>query len=268
MKDALMLATSQAITTPALELPAPRAASLRRWNVGLGLVHALQAVAILALATAFTLPVTATYLSGPPGSPAGAPTTLFDLSVSWGVALFLLLSAAFHWLVAAPGVFGRYTAGLEAGHNYFRWAEYSLSSSVMIVLIAMLTGISDIAALIGIFAANAAMIFFGAVQERYERPGGSLWPFWLGCVVGIAPWLAVGVYLWSPGSAAEPPAFVYAIFLSLFVFFNIFALNMLLQYRRVGRWTSYVFGERAYFVLSLVAKSALAWQVFAGTLAG
>jgi hypothetical protein len=86
--------------------------------------------------------------------------------------------------------------------------------------------------------------------------------------VGIAPWLAVGVYLWSPASAAEAPGFVYAIFVSLFVFFNIFALNMWLQYRRIGRWTSYLFGERTYLLLSLVAKSALAWQVFAGTLAG
>ena len=55
----------------------------------------------------------------------------------------------------------------------------------------------------------------------------------------------------SPGSTAEPPAFVYAIFVSLFVFFNIFALNMWLQYRRVNRWKSYLFGERAYFMLSL-----------------
>jgi len=261
-------ATDQPFSTPIVELPDSRAASLRRWNVGLGLIHAVQAIAVLALATAFSLPVTATFMEGPPGTAAGAPSTLFDIPVAWGVALFLLLSAAFHWLVALPGVFGRYAAGLQAQHNYFRWAEYSLSSSVMIVLIAMLTGISDVAALIGIFAANAAMIFFGAVQERYERPGGSLWPFWLGCVVGIAPWLAVGVYLWSPGSTAEPPAFVYAIFVSLFLFFNVFALNMWLQYRRVGRWSSYVFGERAYFMLSLFAKSALAWQVFAGTLAG
>ena len=263
-----MIATDQLKTASMVELPGSRSASLRRWNIGLGFVHAVQAVAILALATAFALPVTATFMEGPPGTPTGAPTTLFEVSVAWGVALFLLLSAGFHWLVVLPGVFGRYISGLMAEHNYFRWAEYSLSSSVMIVLIAMLTGISDIAALIAIFAVNAAMIFFGAVQERYERPGGSLWPFWLGCAVGIAPWLAVGVYLWSPGSSAEPPAFVYAIFVSLFVFFNIFALNMWLQYRRVGRWKSYVFGERAYFMLSLVAKSALAWQVFAGTLAG
>ena len=263
-----MLAQSHPATAPAIELPAPRISSLRRWNIGMGFLHAVQGIAVLALATAFVLPVTASFMAGPPGTPVGQPTTLFDVSVAWGVALFLFLSAAFHWLVAAPGVFGRYIAGLAAGHNYFRWAEYSLSSSVMIVLIAMLTGISDIAALIGLFAANAAMIFFGAVQERYERPGGSLWPFWLGCVVGIAPWLAVGIYLWSPGSAAEPPAFVYAIFVSLFVFFNIFAINMWLQYRRIGRWRTYAFGETAYIVLSLVAKSALAWQVFAGTLAG
>jgi hypothetical protein len=263
-----VITTDQLMATPTAVLPASRAASLRRWNIGLGVVHAAQAVAVLALATSFALPVTATFLEGPPGTAPGTPTTLFDVSVAGGVALFLLLSAVFHWLVALPGVFGRYTSGLAAQHNYFRWAEYSLSSSVMIVLIAMLTGISDVAALIGIFAANAAMIFFGAVQERYERPGGSMWPFWLGCVVGIAPWLAVGVYLWSPGSSAEPPAFVYGIFVSLFLFFNIFALNMWLQYRRVGRWKSYLFGERAYFMLSLVAKSLLAWQVFAGTLAG
>ena len=263
-----MTASSPALTEAGTPISQSRATSLRRWNVGLGIVHAVQAVAILALATAFVLPVTANFIAGPPGTPAGAPTTLFDVSVAWGVALFLFLSAGFHWLVSAPGVFGRYIAGLDAQHNYFRWAEYSLSSSIMIVLIAMLTGISDIAALIGIFAANAAMILFGAVQERYERPGGSLWPFWMGCIVGIAPWLAVGVYLVSPGSAAEPPAFVYAIFVSLFIFFNIFALNMWLQYRRIGRWRSYTFGEATYFILSLVAKSALAWQVFAGTLAG
>ncbi len=241
--------------------------SLRRWNISLGALHALQAFGIVALATGFMLPVTATFLSGPPGSPS-TPTTLFEVSVAWGVALFLLLSAGFHALISLPRVFDRYLAGLKAEHNFYRWAEYSLSSSIMVVLIAMLTGISDIAALVGLFSANAAMIFFGAVQERYESPGGSLWPFWLGCVVGIAPWLAIGVYLWSPGSAAEPPAFVYAIFASLFVFFNVFALNMWLQYRRVGRWRSYLFGEKTYMILSLVAKSALAWQVFAGTLGG
>jgi len=240
---------------------------LKRYNGVMGLLHAAQAAAVLLLANEFALPVTATFLEGPPGTEAPPPADLFDIRVAWGVALFLALSAAFHWVVASPLFFARYEAGLRHHRNYFRWVEYSLSASVMIVLIAMLTGIGDVAALIGLFGANAAMIFFGAVQEKYEEPGGSLMPFWLGALIGAVPWLAIGVYLLSPGSSAEPPAFVYAIFISLFLFFNTFALNQWLQYRRIGRWRDYIFGERVYVLLSLVAKSALAWQVFAGTLA-
>lgn len=244
-----------------------RGDKLRSYNVVMGLLHAVSAVGVLVLANGFTLPVTATYMEGPPGSPAADPTTLFDLSVAWGVAVFLLLSAFFHLLVASPGAYERYRRGLEQGRNNFRWVEYSLSSSVMIVLIAMLTGIVDIAGLIALFGVNASMIFFGALQEKYEEPGGSLVPFWLGSIAGAVPWLAIGIYLFSPGAEASPPGFVYGIFFSLFVFFNIFALNQYLQYRQVGKWKNYLFGERVYILLSLVAKTALAWQVFGGTLA-
>jgi len=45
-----------------------------------------------------------------------------------------------------------------------------------------------------------------------------------------------------------------------------FAINMFLQYKKIGPWKNYLFGESMYVLLSLVAKSVLAWQVFAGTL--
>ena len=239
---------------------------LRLYNVVMGALHAAQGVAVLALSNGFTLPVTASYLEGPPGTPATDPTTLLDLSVGGGVAAFLFLSALFHWLIASVS-FNRYADQLRRGQNQIRWIEYALSSSLMIVLIAMLTGISDSVALVGLFGVNAGMIFFGAVQERYETPGGSLWPFWLGCVLGVVPWIGIGIYLVSPGSEAQPPGFVYGIFISLFVFFNSFALTQWLQYREIGRWRNYLAGERTYILLSLLAKSALAWQVFGGTLA-
>ncbi len=244
-------------------------ASLRRlrlYNAVMGVLHAAQAVVVLVLATAFTLPVTGAFPEGPPGTIAER-STLFEVSVAWGIAAFLLLSALFHLLIAGPLV-GRYRDQLSRGQNQMRWIEYSLSASLMIVLIAMLTGISDIAALLTLAGVNAGMIFFGAVQERYEAPGGSLWPFWLGCVLGVVPWLAIGVYLVSPGSAAQPPGFVYGIFVSLFLFFNSFALTQWLQYRQIGPWRRYLTGEATYVLLSLLAKSALAWQVFGGTLAG
>jgi hypothetical protein len=53
---------------------------------------------------------------------------------------------------------------------------------------------------------------------------------------------------------------------SLFVSFNVFAFNMVVQYAKVGRWRDYLYGERVYMLLSLAAKTLLAWQVFSGTL--
>lgn len=247
---------------------APVYRRLRTWNLVLGFLHAAQGAAVLMLADSFALPVVGTFMEGPPGTPLGEPRTLFEIRIAWGVATFLFISAAAHWLLTVPAVERWYRRHLEAGRNYARWIEYSVSASVMVVLIAMITGISDVAALIALFGVNAAMIFFGLVQERYERPGGSLLPFWLGSLVGIVPWLAIGIYLSAPGSSAEPPGFVYGIYFSLFVFFFSFAANQWLQYRKVGRWRAYLVGERTYMILSLTAKSALAWQVFASTLAG
>ena len=239
---------------------------LRQYNGGMGALHLIQGVLVVVLATAFTLPVTATYLLGPPGTSDTETVVLFDLSVAWGVAAFLFLSAVFHVLVATAGA-SRYRYQLSKGQNQFRWIEYSLSSSIMIVLIAMLAGIDNVVALLALFGVNAGMIFMGSVQERYEEPGGTLWPFWLGTALGVVPWIAIGIYLVTPGSDSTPPAFVYAIFVSLFVFFNTFAVTQLLQYRQVGLWKNYLTGERTYILLSLLAKTALAWQVFAGTLA-
>lgn len=240
---------------------------LRKQNIVLAALHALQGIVVLVLATDFAIPITGSFLEGPPGSGVGTPDTLFDLRIAWGVAGFLFLSALFHLIVSVI-MPDRYRDQLSRGQNHFRWIEYSLSASLMIVLIAVLPGITDIAALVALFGVNAGMIFFGSVQERYEEPGGSLWPFWLGCVLGVVPWIAIGIYIASPGSAAEPPAFVYGIFFSLFVFFNIFAVTQWLQYKEIGRWKNYLTGERTYVLLSLLAKSALAWQVFGGTLAG
>ena len=232
-------------------------------------LHAAQAVAVVALASDFSLPVTASYLAGPPGTAPEDRVVLFDVPTGLAVAGFLALSAFAH-LIVATAWWPRYVADLGRQRNPARWVEYSLSASLMIVLIAQLVGISDVAALLALFGVNAAMILFGWLQEHYERPGGGGWlPFAFGCVAGAVPWLAITVYLLSPGStsAASAPGFVYGIFVSLFVFFNVFALNQWLQYRAVGRWRDYLFGEWVYIVLSLTAKSALAWQVFGGTLA-
>ena len=205
---------------------------LRLYNALMAVLHASQGALILALSNDFSLPVHATFLDGPPGSGDTALTNLFDAPIGPLVASFVFISAIAHLTLILPGVFGWYCRNLDRQRNDARWIEYSLSASLMIVLIAMLTGIGDIAALVALFGVNASMIFFGLVQEHYAKPGsGSLLPFWLGSIAGVVPWVAIGIYFVSPGSSADPPGFVYGIFISLFLFFNVFALNMWLQYR-------------------------------------
>jgi hypothetical protein len=248
----------------------PTTTSIRRMNGIAGILHLAQCLAVLFLANNFALPVTARYMNGPPGSTFGETTTLFSARTGTVVAIFLGLSALFHFVVLS-GKFGeRYIAGLKENHNYFRWVEYSLSSSIMIFVIAQICGVSDVAALLGLIGSNASMILFGWLQEKYESPGSGGWlPFIFGCISGFVPWIVIAIYVLSPNSQsdANPPAFVYGIVISLFLFFNSFAVVQWLQYRQVGKWKNYLAGERTYIFLSLTAKSALAWQIFAGTLA-
>lgn len=242
---------------------------LKKLNIFAGFLHLASLVAVLVLSNDFSLPVTATYMSGPPGTTFSDPVTLFNLNVSFMVALFLGLSAFFHFFISYGSNFDRYIAGLKNHINVFRWVEYSLSSSVMIILIAMITGISGYAALLAIFAANLSMILFGWLQEKYTEPGDGQWlPFIFGCIAGIIPWLIVLIQVIAPSNPtdATPPGFVYGIIVSIFLLFNSFALVQYLQYRAKGKWKDYLSGERTYIVLSFVAKSLLAWQIFANTL--
>ena len=68
---------------------------LRLYNVGMGLLHAVQGIAVVVLSNDFTLPVTAAFMEGPPGSPASTEE-LFTLPLRPAVAMFLFLSAAAH----------------------------------------------------------------------------------------------------------------------------------------------------------------------------
>ena len=245
---------------------------LRILNVGVGLALVVQGVLMAALSSNYSLPVTTHYLGINRGLrfPLPLDRTAGSLRIGPMVALFLLLSGLALLLIASPGIFGWYRKNLLKGANYGRWTEYSITASLMIVIIAMLAGMYDLPSLILIFFLNASMIWFGWMMELHNQTTAKTnWTaFAFGCIAGFVPWVVIAIYFIS--AAAEPankvPGFVYGIMISLFIFFNVFAINMVLQYKKVGPWRDYLFGETVYIILSLTAKSLLAWQVFAGTL--
>lgn len=250
--------------------PTAALARLRRLNVVFGVLFVVQAIVLLVVAKAAPLPVRGSFLTDAPGSGQYGARDIFDLRVDWIVAVFLLLAAVDHIGVASI-VRQRYETGIVRGINPYRWWEYSVSASLMVVLIAMLSGVSDINALVMMFGANAAMVFFGLVMERTNLGvAPTRWsPFVYGCIVGVVPWIGIVIQFWlSSGQGDGVPSFVYVIFVTLFLLFNGFAINMWLSYRGKGKFADPLFAEKAYLVLSIAAKSALAWQVYGGSLAG
>ena len=243
-----------------------RLAGLKRWNLALTILHAAQAIGVLLLASDFAITITSTFPQGPPGTRLESPEALFDLPIGAAIAVFLAMAALDH-LLTATVMRDRYEAGLRNGINRFRWVEYSFSATLMVILIVMYSGVTDITGIVAIAGANVAMILFGWLQERMNPPGRTtttMMPFWFGTLAGIAPWIAVIV---NVVGADTVPGFVYGIIVAELIFFFTFGLNQWLQYRGVGRWRDYAYGEKTYLVLSLVAKSYLAWNIFGGSLA-
>lgn len=249
-------------------------ARLKMYNGIMGALHFFQAGLMLYVSKEALFPITTNYLDFDSATRSAAPVTeeFFNINLGPAVAIFLLLSAIAHFITILPNVYPWYIKNLKKHINVIRWYEYALSSSVMIVLISMLVGIYDFSTLLLLFGINASMNLFGLVMEQInqDRKDVNWLPYIFGCIAGIIPWIVIFLHFQGAVSSAEVeiPSFVYFVVFSLFAVFNIFALNMFLQYKKIGPWKSYVFGEKFYILLSLFAKTLLAWQVWSGTLRG
>lgn len=246
-------------------------ARLGTLNRRMAAVHFVQGILVLILSRQFSLPIKTDYLffNDSTRTLESAQHVMFHLSLPALIAAFFFVSALAHLLIGTV-YFKTYSRNLGKGINKARWFEYSVSASIMIVAISLLVGIYDVAILAGAFALTAIMNLMGLVMEMHNQTTSKTnWlSYYIGTFAGIVPWAIIAFYFWASSQYgnASPPTFVYWIFVSIFLFFSCFAVNMILQYRKVGKWKDYRYGELVYIWLSLIAKSALAWQVFAGTL--
>ncbi len=253
---------------------------LRKFNLTMGILHLIQGLTMIILGLAidtlrdFSLRIYGIFLdyqSVPGGGvvPIAEMQELFIFkAVGPTVASFLLLSSLAHFLIAGP-LYNYYVENLKRKMNPIRWFEYALSSSVMVVFISMLFGVREIWVLGLIFAINAMMNLFGHMMELHNQTTEKTnWTAYIyGWIAGMMPWVVITFYFVKIAlEANQIPWFVPVIYIVQFLLFMSFAFNMLLQYKRVGPWKDYLYGERAYQILSLVAKTLLAWLVFAGVL--
>jgi len=270
MSAAKVSAKSRGQATPKISY-----ASLQRWNKWLAVLHAVQGLVILLLSVNRAFPVTTSYLGvdslqtqsqGHVVLAAGTQQ-LFDVNLALLVATFLFIGAIAHGLMATK-LRASYEKDLKKGINKIRWVEHAFSAGTMVVTIALLLGMQDISALLMLFGLTALASFFWLVVETYEQVAKQVnrLGFVIGAVARVLPWTILVIYAVSGSVYGSVPGYVYGILASLFVIFGCVAANAYLQYRKIGNWTNYLYGERVFMILSLVAKTVLAWQIFAGSL--
>lgn len=246
---------------------------LNRFNLFMAALHFIQAGLVFFLSDPEkgVVPITVSFLKFDTVLAKLLPSSeqILTVNLAWFVIAFFLICSFAHLYIATV-YRKKYESNLLLGINKVRWFEYALSASVMMVAISLLSGIYDLGSLVMIFALDAVMNLLGLAMEKENQ--GKDKPNWLtfiiGSIAGIIPWVVFGIYVYASSkfSGGQIPTFVYWIYVSIFLFFNSFAVNMVLQYKKIGPWKDYLYGEKAYIVLSLVAKSLLAWQVFGGTL--
>lgn len=255
-----------------------KAKTLYRWNLAAFLLHlAIASYMLIYSNEKFKISVSTSFAAGPPGCVNEGLCEQFiinnfDATIAYWVVAFSALSALFHFIAAFPAR-GFYEKNIQNGRNPLRWVEYSLSSTVMILILMLLSGLTALSALIGVAFANISMILFGWIMEIMNPPerGRTQWTaFVFGCIAGIGPWVALYGTLFLNleqlgVSYSEIPTFVWAILFVQFLFFNSFAINQAWQFSSKNG-DAYYNGERGYIFLSWTAKTVLAIMIYVNTL--
>jgi hypothetical protein len=274
---------------------------LRLWNGLMAILHATQGLVMLFLSKESSVTIQL-FLPKPDiveRSFGLVTEPWYTVNIGTTLSIFLFASASTHFLTILPVFYEWYIKNLRQEMNLMRWYEYSISSSVMIYVLSIQCGIRDGLQLMAITGLNVVMNLFGSSMERYnslykkfislsnsqnknlDEIDVKYKPDWAnfiyGSFAGILPWVIISVYFFIslvrlsglenlPENVKNVLAVNKLIFPGLFFFFNLFAINMVMQYKRLGPWEKYIFGEKMYILLSLTAKSFLAWFIWGGTL--
>ena len=213
---------------------------------------------------------------------ASAPT--FTLSLLALIFAFHLLSALFQAYAGCRR--NTYVTNiLDRGVNPLRFVEYAVSATIMLVCIALVSGIDEYYAILAVAALTFVTMVLGLLAEllfddnRSDRKLQQLgWvAHFTGWVTMLAAYAGVILkqYFFSIQKSDEgPPDWVTAVIFSVFGLYNIFGITQFIQlwykYPLCGKPSKTVCGtpinvftEMMYVTNSLVSKTLLGWMILA-----
>eukprot|EP00475_Leptophrys_vorax_P040744 TRINITY_DN7605_c0_g1_i1.p1 TRINITY_DN7605_c0_g1~~TRINITY_DN7605_c0_g1_i1.p1 ORF type:complete len:266 (-),score=48.49 TRINITY_DN7605_c0_g1_i1:244-1041(-) len=235
----------------------------------------IQTIAIFVIPLSVSIPQTVGFPSRASNGPLSSPMVkqVYTINPKYLIGAFLALASIDHWICTLIGflraeLFARYLLDKEA--NPLRWLEYSVSASIMSVLLAALTGVYDvhllfcIGALTGICNLTGLVVEFMPKQVNGERNNAAFGTYLIGWIAIVVSWLPPLCYFFQAVAAdgKDVPAFVIVAYMLTALCYVAFGLNFQLHWFN-GKY-SFVTSEIVYISLSFTAKTILAWDVFGG----
>jgi hypothetical protein len=186
--------------------------------------------------------------------------------VTMMLAVFTLITGLMHFFAYAnPGP--SYQRAIDGGHNWKRWLEYSMTATIMLVVIAMSSGIHNGITLTLIATCSAVCMVLGYISEQLaatKQITASRWATACGWVLLL---VAYGTILYrfnevvSDAGQEGPPSWVYGIVWSMFFLFMSFGIIHLIHMIKQWNGSSSPSFNRSidgtYTIASAVAKITL-----------
>ena len=162
-----------------------------------------------------------------------------------------------------------YTRALANKNNYFRWIEYSITSTLMLYIIAFTSGVKDTDVYTLLFSTNVSMIATGQMVEEAIRDGKN-WqlPMIVGFLLLVFEFSVIARDFWirlsivndfltsnpNISNGQSIPSWINAMIIVLFLLFSCFGfLSLWGAYNN----EQYEVIEKGYLWLSMIAKTVL-----------
>ena len=190
--------------------------------------------------------------------------TEYHFDVALAAFFFAFWSGVVHLLTLLLWKF--FVSDMKKRRSTLRHFDYVVSASLMITVLASLSGVRDTMALLGISLSMATVILMGMWAERVPLKKDKLRLFLGACAVYIfMVWTPIFATFYGSiaNSETDTPSFVYAIIWIMFVVFSSFAIPAWYNISK-GDEVDYAAIELAFVILSLVSKVILHWMLNAG----
>lgn len=256
-------------------------ASFKRWHIVLAGLYTVQALAILLFSVPHNEPITVSYLTRDTLQSrlthhtvlAPAVHQLSTLNIAWLIAVSLLLIALMH-LLFATYYRTQYEATLKRRVQPMRWLVYGILFVCMLTTVGLLAGDSNVPTILitcTLALATACMAFISEVASTQQTKGeiSLRTPVQIaGVTMTAAPIAALLIFAAAANlfGSSTTPTYIYGLLAVIVVWVGAIITNIYLLYMKRGVWSSYVYGERLYMLLTVACLSVFAWGTFLAVL--